>query len=380
MKIVVDENISFGKEAFSALGDVVLVHGREISNSILKDADILIVRSITKVNEELLKETTVKFVGTATIGTDHIDLEYLKSKGIEFSDAKGCNADAVAEYVFTSILHTCVKYGISLNNKTLGVVGVGNIGSRIVKLADALGIRFIKNDPPLKRLTGNDSFRDLNEVFDADIITLHVPLNIDGIDRTVHLFDYENLAKLKEGTILINASRGQVIDNEALVQILETKHLIVDLDVWENEPEINVDLLNKVAIASPHIAGYSLEGKVNGTVLIYNALCRMLGTAPSWIPEMPLIDKDTLLPLKSSNTEEYLNNIFSGIYDICKDDDETRKISDLPAEERGKYFDLLRKNYPLRREFKNYKIRLNPEDSEFESVLRAFRFQITHLT
>lgn len=378
MKIVVDENISFGKEAFSTLGEVVLMHGREITNSKLKDTDVLIVRSITKVDEKLLDGTKVKFVGTATIGTDHIDLEYLKSKGIAFSDAKGCNADAVAEYVFTFIMYASVKYGIDLKGKSIGVVGVGNIGSRIVKLANTLGMKVLKNDPPVKRLTGDNSFCEFDEISGADFITLHVPLNKEGIDKTVHLLDDNNLEKLNDGAVLINASRGQVIDNLALNKIIEKKHLIVDLDVWETEPDINVELLKKVEIASPHIAGYSLEGKVNGTVIIYNALCRMLGRQPEWSPSMPAIDSDTYSLIKSDSFENTLNNIFAGIYDIRKDDEATRMIGALPVNERGKQFDALRKNYPLRREFKNYKIKLNPDDSEFESILKAFRFQITH--
>ncbi len=378
MKIVVDENISFGKEAFSTLGEVVLMHGREITNSKLKDTDVLIVRSITKVDEKLLDGTKVKFVGTATIGTDHIDLEYLKSKGIAFSDAKGCNADAVAEYVFTFIMYASVKYGIDLKGKSIGVVGVGNIGSRIVKLANTLGMKVLKNDPPVKRLTGDNSFCEFDEISGADFITLHVPLNKEGIDKTVHLLDDNNLEKLNDGAVLINASRGQVIDNLALNKIIEKKHLIVDLDVWETEPDINVELLKKVEIASPHIAGYSLEGKVNGTVIIYNALCRMLGRQPEWSPSMPAIDSDTYSLIKSDSFENTLNNIFAGIYDIRKDDEATRMIGALPVNERGKQFDALRKNYPLRREFKSYKIKLNPDDSEFESILKAFRFQITH--
>ncbi len=374
MKIIVDENISFGKEAFSQFGSVQLMQGRQINNSSLKDADALIVRSITRVDADLLKDTPVKFVGTATIGTDHIDLDYLNSSGITFSDAKGCNANAVAEYVFTSIMYNCVKHGITLKDKTIGVVGIGNIGSRIVRLSKAIGLKVIQNDPPLKRKTGSPDFKELNEIFSADIITLHVPLNKEGIDKTVHLFDEANLNKLKDGAVFINASRGQVVDNEALNRLLNKKNLIVTLDVWENEPVINTGLLEKVSLASPHIAGYSLEGKVNGTVIIYNALCNMLGIKPNWSPVMPVIESNTVSHLRSAGIEEDIHKIFSVIYDISKDDVATRKILSMPVEERGKYFDLLRKNYPLRREFINYKIKFEDNDSHLYEILKSFRF------
>jgi len=376
MKLIVDENISFAKEAFSGLGEVVLMQGREITNDSLKDADFLIVRSVTKVNEKLLKNTPVKFVGTATIGTDHIDLEYLKSAGIAFADAKGCNADAVAEYVFTSVLHSAFKYGMSLKGKTIGIVGVGNIGSRIVRLAEVLEMNVIKNDPPLKRKTGDAGYRELSEIFDADIITMHVPLNKEGIDKTVHLIDAEKLEKLKDGTFLINASRGQVIDNSALCNLLDSKKLRVNLDVWENEPLINTDLLNKIDIASPHIAGYSLEGKVNGTSMIYYALCRFLNISPSWKPELPQPENNFINADSNISREQCLQNIFSGIYDIALDDKAMRAMNEVSDADKGKYFDGLRKNYPLRREFTNYSIEISPANKQLENILKEFRFKI----
>lgn len=376
MNIVVDENISYAKEAFSGFGNIRLLHGRKITNAELRDADALIVRSITHVNKELLGGTPVKFVGTATIGTDHIDLEYLRSQEIFFTDAKGCNADAVAEYVFTSIFYLTHKYGTDIKDKTIGVVGIGNIGSRIVRLAKSVGMQVLKNDPPLQRQSGSSEYVPLKNIYDADIITLHVPLNKEGIDKTVRLFNHENLSKLKDGIIFINASRGQVVDNNALLSAVNSKKLKAVLDVWENEPEINTSLLDNVEFGTPHIAGYSLEGKINGTVLIYNALCTYLDITPAWKPVLPAVENSEVKISSGKNIEEAMYRIFNGIYDIKRDDMNMRLIKEKPPAERPAYFDLLRKHYPLRREFSNYQIKLTQTDEELIKILSAFRFKI----
>src|ERR1035437_5505412 len=220
MKIIADENIIFVGEAFSELGEVHLYSGREITNALLKDADVLLVRSVTNVNADLLEGTNVKFVGTATIGTDHVDTTYLSEKNIRFVDARGCNSDAVAEYVFTALLKISNEQNFELKGKSIGVVGVGNIGSRIVRLAKVLGMKTLQNDPPLRRKTGEERFLDLKDLMDVDIITFHVPLNMDGEDRTYHLFDYEKLNSLKDDAIIINASRGPVIQNSSLEELI----------------------------------------------------------------------------------------------------------------------------------------------------------------
>ena len=268
MKITVDENIAYGKEAFSQFGDVGLLHGRKISPDSVKDSDALIVRSITKVDKSLLEGSKVKFVGTATIGKDHIDLEYLKENNITFADAAGCNAHAVKEYIFTALSDVLTKKSLKFNNLSIGIIGAGNVGSKVAYCADTLGMETIINDPPLKRKTGNKIYKELDEALRADIVTLHVPLNKEGIDKTVHLLDYERLNGLKDNCILINSSRGSVVDNDALEKIIEKKNFTVILDVWENEPGLKPGLLKKVYIGTPHIAGYSYEGKVNGTTMI----------------------------------------------------------------------------------------------------------------
>jgi erythronate-4-phosphate dehydrogenase len=374
MKIIVDENIAYGKEAFSQFGEVELLHGRKITPGSVKDSDALIVRSITKVNKDLLNGSKVKFVGTATIGKDHIDLEYLKEKNITFADAAGCNAHAVKEYVFTALADVLTKKNLKFNRLSIGVIGAGNVGSKIAHCANALGMKTIINDPPLKRKTGNNIYKELDEALEADIITLHVPLNKTGIDKTHHLLAYERLNKLKDNCILLNSSRGSVVDNNALEKLIEKKKFTVILDVWENEPELNSDLLQRVYLGTPHIAGYSYEGKVNGTTMIYSALCRFLNEKESFrVPEVK-VDNSVIELKETGSVETSLYNLFKKIYDIKKDDTNLRKI--LNEENRGKYFDSLRKEYHLRYEFPNYSVVVPKEERELISVLSAFRFGV----
>ncbi len=376
LKIVIDENISFAEEAFNHLGIVETVHGRSVSSQLLKDADILIVRSITMVDEYLLKNTKIKFVGTATIGTDHIDLDYLKKNKITFANAKGCNAFSVAEYVAASLFYLSVKYDFRLKDKSIGIVGVGNVGSKVARFAKALGMKVFLNDPPLERNGDPGKFVSLNEILKCDIVTLHTPLNPDGIDKTLHLINKENLARLNENTILINTSRGAVINNNDLLESIERKKLITVLDVWENEPEVNSGLLERTDIATPHIAGYSLEGKINGTIMIYNALCRFLNIEKEYNFQMPAL-KDSVLEINSSEQfETAMYQLISKIYPIADDDKRMRRMSGMNRANIANEFDNQRKNYPVRREFNNYKIKNTIPDAEIKSVLSELRFEI----
>ncbi len=353
MKITADENIIFAEEAFSNLGEIELLPGREISNVNLKNTDVLIVRSVTQVNEELLKDTNVKFVGTATIGDDHIDKNYLNERNIFFTNAKGCNAQAVTEYIFSAVSHLAFYKGITLSGRSIGIIGVGNIGRRAVKFAEALGMRVIKNDPPLQSESGSDEFAPLEDALRADIVTFHVPLNIGGQYNTFHLLNECNLNLINPGAILINASRGAVIDNNALKNYLrKNKKFYTVLDVWENEPAIDLELLNLIDIATPHVAGYSYEGKVNGTVMIYEAVCEFFNKEKTWQPTILKVDNN-IVKLKSGTLEQQLYDIFSFVYPITKDDTRMRELPE--SGEPGELFDKLRKEYPLRRELSNYK-------------------------
>jgi len=376
MKIICDENISFAEAAFTQFGKVELLQGRKINNAALHKADVLIVRSITRVDKSLLENTNIKFVGTATIGTDHVDINYLNKKNIKFADAAGCNSDAVAEYLFTALFRILVDKNISLKNKSIGIIGAGNIGSRVVKLAKAVGLEIIMNDPPLQRKTGSNRFSSLAETLQADIITFHVPLTKDGKDKTIHLLDEKKIKSMKDGIILINASRGPVIDNTALSSLIDRKRLNVVLDVWEHEPEVNITLLNQTLIASPHIAGYSLEGKVNGTYLIYKNFCDFLGEAPTWQPTLAIPENSLIEAEENKSDEETLDFIFSKVYQIRRDDKKMRHLNELDAKLRPSYFDLMRKEYPYRREFNNYLVKNTSK--QLKKILEAFRFKFAN--
>ncbi|HAG03208.1 MAG TPA: 4-phosphoerythronate dehydrogenase, partial [Leclercia adecarboxylata] len=279
MKILVDENMPYARELFSRLGEVKAVPGRPIPVAELDDADALMVRSVTKVNEALLSGKAVKFVGTATAGTDHVDDAWLKQAGIGFSAAPGCNAIAVVEYVFSSLLMLAERDGFSLADRTVGIVGVGNVGSRLQKRLEALGIRTLLCDPPRADRGDEGDFHSLDElVAECDVLTFHTPLFKDGPYKSLHLADEALISRLKPGTILINACRGPVVDNAALLKRLDAgQALSVVLDVWEPEPDLNVDLLNKVDIGTAHMAGYSLEGNERGTTQVFEAYSALIG-------------------------------------------------------------------------------------------------------
>ncbi|MBX7255760.1 MAG: 4-phosphoerythronate dehydrogenase PdxB [Candidatus Hydrogenedentes bacterium] len=380
MRIVVDENIPYGKEAFETLGDVVLRPGRGISKDDLKDAELLLVRSITKVNADLLEGTKVRFVATATIGEDHVDKEYLHKKGIAFSSAPGCNANSVADYIVATLLHLAEVRGFKLTDRKLGIVGHGNVGSKVARRARALGMQCVVNDPPLARKTGDATFRPLDEIFDCNIITFHVPLTKTGPDATYHLVDDAFLRKIRTGTLIINTSRGSVIDGKALQAALEDGRVGASaLDVWEGEPNIDLDLFANLALGTPHIAGYSFDGKVNGTRQVYEAACAYLGVNPNWdpslllpAPETPVVEVDGSV----ENAQAELRRVVRCVYDILRDDEALRAIIKMPAEERGPHFDRLRKEYPRRREFFNTKAVVTPSNPALEQALAGIGFTL----
>jgi len=379
MKIIVDENIAYAREAFSELGEVSLCHGREINNSVLHNADVLICRSITKVNSDLLKNSAIKFVGTATIGTDHLDKEYLEKKGIAYANAQGCNSFAVAEYIISSLVNAAVYKNITLKNKTLGIVGYGNIGTKVDLFAKLLGISTIINDPPLEAHSKADTFSSLKETLGCDAVTFHVPLNKSGQYKTVHLLNNENIGLIKNDAIILNASRGEVTDNFVILnKLIKNDDVFSVFDVWENEPDINMELLNKVNIATPHIAGYSFEGKVNGTIQMHKSLSQFLNINSNWMPKLPKTENSTITIGTEDSLENILHKIFIVVYPQHKDDELMRKYLFLNFEDRKKYYDGLRKNYRLRREFTNYTIKLNKPDDKLETILKGLRFKVEY--
>jgi erythronate-4-phosphate dehydrogenase len=383
IKIIADENIPYAREAFGSLGTVELVAGRSMTNALLRDADILCVRSVTRVSEELLSGTRVKMVTTATIGTDHVDEAYLQQAGITFASAAGSNSNSVSEYVTAALLTLAERKGLKLAGKTIGVIGVGNVGSKVACKCARLGMKVLKNDPPLKDLTGSSEYVELEELIPvADFITMHTPLTIKDKYPTYHLADDAFIGKMKSSAFLLNSSRGAVADGEAIKRAIKDKKIAgVVLDVWENEPNIDVKLLQMVDLGSPHIAGYSFDGKVNGTEMIYHAVCRYLGVEPVWQPRTIMPAPATpLITLNPSNADEQklVRQAVAKLYDIEADDGRLREVANEPMANRGKYFDQLRKHYPIRREFQNTKIEFSsPASDSLKQILSGLGFQLT---
>jgi erythronate-4-phosphate dehydrogenase len=237
-------------------------------------------------------------------------------------------------------------------------------------------MKVLKNDPPLERAGIGKNYVSLKEILKADIITLHVPLSFEGVDKTFHLFNEDNLQKIKKDAIIINTSRGAVIDNASLLYETIEKGFSLILDVWENEPLINLDLLAKTRLATAHIAGYSFEGKVNGTKMIYDALCRFTNTKPEWTPELPSIEGFNLKLPDFKSDEEKLYKFFSSIYNIEQDDAGLRAISNYKLNEQAGYFDMLRKTYPVRREFSNFTVHTSEKEKHLKIILEGLRFKV----
>ncbi len=380
MRVVVDKNNPLVAEAFEQFGEVRALATKEITADSIRDADMLIVRSETKVTKELLCESSIRFVGTATIGTDHVDIEYLRTHGIGFASAPGSNANSVAEYIVTALLSLAQRKGIVLQGKTIGVVGVGNVGSKVVRNVKALGMIVLQNDPPLSRATGNSHFVPLDDLMDADFITLHVPLTTIGMDPTYHLFDAKRIGAMKKGAILINTARGSVVDSTALADALDRRHLGGSvLDVWEGEPAIDVELLKKIDIATSHIAGYSFDGKLAAVKMMYAAACKFFGEATKWTPKKslpkPRVERIVVSETGDSR-EETLRTIINQCYDIQCDDRSLRGISVVPGDGVRSYFARLRAEYGVRREFYNTTIELHAALASMEVVLKSLGFNV----
>jgi erythronate-4-phosphate dehydrogenase len=370
MKIVADPNIPFVREAFAALGEVHCVPGRQMTAADARDAELLLVRSVTPVNAALLKHSRVRFVATATIGTDHIDEPYLERRRIGFASAAGSNANSVAEYIVAALLELAARRKFRLRKKILGVVGVGNVGRRVVRYAEALGMRVLPNDPPRQRAEGLSHFVPLDRVLlEADIVTFHVPLTRKGTDATHHLFGEYALTLLRHKPILINTSRGAVVDNNVLLSAIRKKEISgAVLDVWEHEPHISADLNKAVDIGTPHIAGYSFDGKVAGTRMIYEAASKFFGARPTWQPKLPVVPAREVSVNHGEDDEDVLRRVAAGCYNICADDAALRAAPHA--------FDRLRAEYPVRREFFNTELELRGAGETLRRKLEALGFKV----
>ena len=373
IKIVADNKIPFLEGALEGLALMKYLPGGAITRDDLKDADTLITRTRTRCNRELLEGTPIRFIASATIGFDHIDTAYCNEKGIHWTNAPGCNSSSVEQYLVSTLLWLAVNRKIKLKAMTLGVVGVGNVGSKVARAAEALGMKVLLNDPPRARQEGNEGFVSLEELQkQSDIISLHVPLNSGGEDNTYHMVDQAFISSVKKGLILINTSRGPVVDEKALLTGIEMGIIgEAILDVFENEPLVNRDLLDALTLATPHIAGYSLDGKANGTTMSVQALSRFFGLGKDdWSPEnIPVPESPEILADASDrDLQPLLWEIFSQCYDISTDH---KRLHNAPES-----FEVLRGEYPFRREAPAYAVRLFQGYPEIREVLEKLGFDV----
>lgn len=355
MKLVADENIPLCEAFFGGFGEIVRLPGRQMTAAQLADADALLVRSVTRVDAGLLAGSCVRFVGTCTIGTDHLDTAWLESAGITWANAPGCNANSVVEYVYAAL----AALDINWRQRCFGIIGCGNVGGLLYRRLRAQGVDCRCYDPFLTP-ADNPDLAPLEEVLAADVVCLHTPLTTAGPHPTHHLLDAGRLRQLRPGAVLLNAGRGEVIDNGALLaRLREGVDLTVVLDVWEPEPQISLSLLDRVALGTPHIAGYSLDGKLMGTAMIYQALCRHLGVEPRLqLARLAPAVSDSRRRLAGGRWGD-LGELIASVYDIRADDARLRALATAVRAgeaDLAQGFDGLRKHYPVRREFHNYTV------------------------
>lgn len=379
MRIVADENMALVQEFFGDLGQLSRYSGRQLSSEQVKDADVLLVRSVTEVNAKLLANSRVRFVGSATIGADHLDKAWLDSQNIFMTTAPACNARSVVEYVLTAVATVAQRLAIDPSTKVLGIVGLGNVGFLLATVAQSLGMEVLGCDPFVNHPSIQQcGFEEL--LASADIVSLHTPLTRQGEYPTYHLFNELTLPSLKPNSILLNTGRGAVIDNQALLSFIEhhPEHLAaIVLDVWEGEPLINARLIPHVTLATPHIAGYSLEGRTRGTEQVYQALCQFLALLPQHqLKDFLPVNPSVITVLPNENLWLMLSQVLQMAYPILNDDQQLRVTMQLPDNERALAFDLLRKNYWPRRQFASHQVIVEQADVVAIDMLKKLGFLV----
>lgn len=371
MRILADENIPM-LELFEHHGQVRRVAGRSLDRTLLADAEVLLVRSVTQVDQALLTGSQVRFVGTCTIGTDHLDLDYLAAQQIGWASAPGCNARGVVDYVLGSLLALAEREGVELAQRCFGVIGAGQVGERLVQVLRGLGWQVLVCDPPRQQREGGD-YVDLATVLErCDVISLHTPLTRQGEHPTQHLIAAQQLQMLKKGSWLINASRGAVVDNQALKHFLTQRPDVrAVLDVWEGEPQVDVELAQRCDIATAHIAGYSLDGKIRGTAQIYQAFCRHFAIERQAELAFPA---QTLLSIELAGhtpVAEAMRVVCRAVYDPRADDAAFRLSLRGDSSSRRSAFDQVRKNYPVRREIPDLKVQIPEPQKDLQQMIKA---------
>jgi erythronate-4-phosphate dehydrogenase len=369
--IVIDEHIPFIKGVFEPFARVIYVKGSQIDRNLALKADGLIIRTRTRCDAQLLEGTPVKFIATATIGTDHIDTDFCDRNGIKWHHAPGCNSSSVSQYIASSLVNLALKHRFNLAGKKIGIIGVGHVGSKVAKLAEALGMIPLLNDPPRARDEKAGNFMPLEEVLETcELITLHVPLTTQGYDKTYGLVNSHFIEKLQHKPILINTSRGDVVDTHTVKNALITGEITgYAADVWENEPAVDKEIINLSDIATPHIAGYSVEGKANGTAACVQSASRFFGFGlDPWYPtSLPNPENQiiTIDPTGKSEEQIIIESILSA-YDIMRDDTAFRE--EISA------FESLRNFYPVRREFSAFTLSITSINSSLIARLESIGF------
>lgn len=373
IKIIADEKIPFLKGVLEPFVNIEYLPPSRINNLTIKEADALLIRTRTKCDRNLLDHSSVKFIATATIGFDHIDGVYCEENGIKWTNAPGCNSNSVKQYMASALLTLAKNQKLNLKDMTIGIIGVGNVGSKVENVANIFGMNVLLNDPPRERVERSSKFVSLDHLVEnSDIITFHVPLNKIGVDKTFHLVNSNFFDRFNNSKIFINTSRGEVVETESIKNAIKNKgitHCV--LDVWENEPRIDLELLNSVNIATPHIAGYSVEGKANGTSTCVNQLNKFfeLGIEYNWYPKnlpAPKQSSEITVDCNNKSFQQVIYECVNFSYDIFSDDTRLRNsVED---------FEKQRAEYPARREFNYYNVRLINADDKTRSAIHDLGF------
>ena len=372
LKIIADDKIPFLKGVMEPYVDIIYLSGAKTTADDVKDADAIFTRTRTKCNESMLKGSSVKLIATATIGYDHIDTDYCDASGIRWLNAPGCNSWSVQQYITTAIATLACKRNLKLSELTLGVIGIGNVGSKVARAAEALGMRVLLNDPPRADKEGATAFTDLDTLLsESDIVTCHTPLTKDAPYPTYHLASDDFFGKMKNGAVFINTSRGEVTDTEALKRAIKTKLSDYILDVWEGEPVLDASLLEGAFIGTPHIAGYSSDGKANGTAACVHEFCSFFGLdiLKNWYPESippPPVPTTFSLDGAGKSDEQIIYEAVTHTYPILEDSARLKNSMSTFEEQRGGYW--------IRREFKNFTVNLKNVTSTVSNALKNIGF------
>jgi len=352
MKIVADRNIPGLLQTFGQHGDIVLADGRNLRSSDLEGAQALIVRSVTPVNATLLSNSSVAFVGTTTIGTDHVDTSWLEQNGIQWANAPGCNAEGTAQYTLAMALLACERAGVDFASSSVGIVGCGNVGGRVRELLEKLHAGPLLVCDPYLAAAGQTGLSELDALSDCEVLTFHVPLTKTGDYPTHHLISRNRLAEFRRGALLVNTSRGDIADGPALLEWLKSGYGFAALDVWPGEPWLDPEILRICTVATPHVAGYSLDGKLRGTDLVYRRFCQWLGIKPR-SADLLVNLRSHMLPGTAATT---VSEAILAACPIERDDLAIRRLLEVPSCQRSTRFDELRGNYPERRDFAGWNL------------------------